>query len=104
LHETGAAALAAAPFQPDRKIMDCPTVKIESPVSDDNQLGFVVINATDFVDGEHVLFTDADAAAAGALSDGLKVAEIKAALTEKGIAIPDGAKKSDLQALLDASE
>lgn len=33
----------------------------------------------------------------------LTVAELKAALEAKGIAIPDGAKKADLQALLDAS-
>ena len=32
----------------------------------------------------------------------LTVAELKAALTEKGIEIPAGAKKADLQALLDA--
>ena len=36
-------------------------------------------------------------------SEGLKVADLKAALEAKGIDIPDGAKKADLQALLDAS-
>lgn len=34
-------------------------------------------------------------------SDGLKVAELKDALTAKGIAIPEGAKKEDLAKLLD---
>lgn len=33
----------------------------------------------------------------------LKVEEIRAALAEKGIAIPEGAKKAELQALLDAA-
>ena len=35
-------------------------------------------------------------------SDGLTVPELKAALQDRGIEIPDGAKKADLQALLDA--
>lgn len=39
----------------------------------------------------------------GKPSDGLKVEELKAALEDKGIAIPEGAKKPDLQALLDAA-
>lgn len=39
----------------------------------------------------------------GKPSDGLKVEELKAALEAKGIAIPEGAKKPDLQALLDAA-
>lgn len=33
----------------------------------------------------------------------LTVDELKAALTEKGVEIPEGAKKADLQALLDAA-
>ncbi len=37
----------------------------------------------------------------GKQSGGLKVEELKTALAAKGIEIPDGAKKSDLQALLD---
>ncbi|WP_422846872.1 HeH/LEM domain-containing protein [Acidovorax sp. M14] len=39
--------------------------------------------------------------------DGAKkatVAELREALTAKGIAIPDGAKKAELQALLDAAQ
>ena len=39
--------------------------------------------------------------------DGAKkatVAELREALTTKGIEIPDGAKKADLQALLDAAQ
>jgi hypothetical protein len=36
-------------------------------------------------------------------SDGLKVDELKAALTAKGIEIPDGALKADLAALLDGA-
>lgn len=35
-------------------------------------------------------------------SSGLKVDELKAALAAKGIEIPDGAKKDELAALLDA--
>lgn len=36
-------------------------------------------------------------------SDGLKVDELKAALAAKGITFPDGAKKDELAALLDAA-
>jgi hypothetical protein len=44
---------------------------------------------------------EAPTAGGGKPSEGLKVDELKAALTEKGIAIPDGAKKQDLADLLD---
>ena len=37
-------------------------------------------------------------------SDSLKVEELRAALEERGIEIPEGAKKADLQQLLDESE
>lgn len=36
-------------------------------------------------------------------SEGLSVEQIKAALTAKGVAIPEGVKKADLAALLDAA-
>jgi len=44
--------------------MECPTVKIASPVTEDNALGFIVINAEDFKEGEHTLFDEKAAAAA----------------------------------------
>ena len=44
--------------------MECPTVKIASPVSEDNPLGFIVINKSDFKDGEHTVFDEKAAAAA----------------------------------------
>lgn len=40
----------------------------------------------------------------GKPSAGLKVDELKAALTEKGIDFPDGAKKDELAALLDGDQ
>lgn len=40
-------------------------------------------------------------APAGKPSDGLKVDELKAALTAKGIEVPEGAKKQELADLLD---
>jgi len=36
-------------------------------------------------------------------AEGMTVAELKAALATKGIAIPDGAKKPELQTLLDGA-
>jgi hypothetical protein len=44
--------------------MECATVKIESPVSEDNPTGYIVINAEDFKEGEHVLFEGPDHQAA----------------------------------------
>ncbi|WP_416048952.1 HeH/LEM domain-containing protein [Cupriavidus basilensis] len=132
--------------------MQCETVKVVSPVSEGNPLGFIVINKSDltnehelfearrqpvaaridldtalaslpgeYTDAEYVvtqmrahfgdLFTADDESKVRSLvkekdrnpSDGLNVEQLKAALTEKGIEIPDGAKKADLQVLVDAA-
>ncbi len=45
----------------------------------------------------------APAQGSAALSEGLKVDELRAELDKRGVAIPDGAKKADLQKLLDES-
>lgn len=79
----------------------CETVKVKTPVSDDNPSGYIVINKSDVTDS-HELFDADDPEGAKKASEGLTVTEIKEALTAKGIAIPEGAKKADLQALLDA--
>jgi hypothetical protein len=42
--------------------MDCPTVKVASPVSDDNPLGYIVINESDLTE-DHEVFVDGDAPA-----------------------------------------
>lgn len=73
-----------------------PTVQIKSPVSDDNQLGYVVINEADFDEESMELF--------GADAKSLTVPQLKDALTAKGIAFEATAKKADLQALLDAAQ
>jgi len=76
----------------------CETVKVK-PASPE-QGDFVVINKSDF-DASVYQLLDAPTAKP---SDGLKVEEIKAALAEKGVVIPDGMTlKADLAALLDAS-
>lgn len=80
----------------------CPTVKVKTDASD-NPHGFIVINESDYDPAVHEPFDDTDPdGAKKASSEGLKVDELKAALTARGVAIPDGAKKADLQALLDA--
>jgi hypothetical protein len=77
-----------------------PTVRIASPLSADNQTGYVVINKDDFDESKHELF-DEDGVTKKA---DLTVAQIKEALAAKGIEIPDGVtKKADLQALLDTA-
>lgn len=70
------------------------TVRIISPVSDDNPLGFVVINESDFDADQHELF-DAEVKPLG-------IAALREALTARSIAFDPAAKKADLQALLDA--
>jgi hypothetical protein len=64
-----------------------PTVKIKSEVSDENPLGFIVINEDDFDAAQHELFVEA----AGPAEDSKQVAEAKAAKGgETGAAKPDG--------------
>lgn len=71
----------------------CPTIKVKA----DNEQGFMVINESDFDEKAHEAFESENDAKK------MTVAEIKEALIEKGIEIPDGAKKAELQALLDAA-
>lgn len=57
-----------------------------------------------FTDDDEVKVRDVVKAKSGKPSDGLKVDDIKAALAEKGVTIPEGVTlKADLAALLDAS-
>ena len=61
---------------------------------------FVLINKEDFDAEKHELFCVTDA------EEGAKkvtIAELREALTAKGIEIPEGAKKAELQALLEAN-
>ncbi|PRC92669.1 HeH/LEM domain-containing protein [Solimicrobium silvestre] len=74
----------------------CETVKIVSPITDENPLGFIVINKCDLTDADN-LFGESVATAV------LTFPQLKDALTAKGVTIPNGAKKADLQALLDAN-
>lgn len=54
--------------------------------------------------GEGWAAEDDGSALQGKPSAGLKVDELKAALTAKGLAIPEGAKKDELAALLDGEQ
>lgn len=78
--------------------MECKTVRVVSPVSDENPLGYIVINESDLTE-DHELFTEG----AKKTDKPVAIADLRAALTEKGIEFPEGAKKADLQALLDAA-
>ena len=78
-----------------------PTIRIKSEVSDDNPLGFVVINEADFDADKHELF-DAEPAAPNAPAK-LGIADLRAELTARGIEFAEGASKADLRALLDAA-
>lgn len=77
--------------------MPIETVRIVSPVSEDNPLGYIVINAEDFREDEMELFVEGAAPI-------MTVAQLRAVLTEKAIAFPATAKKAELQALLDAAQ
>ena len=70
----------------------CPTVRIKA----DNEQGFAVINESDFDAKAHEAFDATED------HKSATVAELKEALTAKGVEIPAGAKKAELQALLDA--
>ena len=74
-----------------------PVVRIVWPANAEYG-GFVEINESDFDPDKHELFKEEQKEKA------LTVEELKAALTEKGIAIPEGAKKSELKALLESAE
>jgi len=75
------------------------TVKIKP--SHESQGAYVLINKSDFDESKHELYDDA---AQGKPSDGLSVEQLKAALADQKITIPDGmTKKADLAALLDAA-
>lgn len=78
--------------------MQLETVKVVSPVSEDNTHGYIVINKSDLTD-EHELFDEG----AKKAEKGPSIGDLRATLTEKGIEFPEGAKKAELQALLDAA-
>lgn len=71
------------------------TMKIKPAHADQGE--FVVINKADFdpaIHEEHGIEVEA--------SKRLGIAELREALTQKGIEFPKGAKAADLQSLLDA--
>lgn len=70
------------------------TLKIECPIVEGNDQGFYVIEASDLVDGMK-LFEEAEAKS----PEDMTVAELKAALAEAGMDVPEHAKKADLVAL-----
>jgi len=72
-----------------------PTIRIISPITDDNPLGFVVINEADFDTSVHEPFDTPPAK--------VTIADMRDALTARGIAFDPSAKKADLQVLLDAA-
>jgi hypothetical protein len=53
----------AAPAQYGAIHMHCPTVRVVSPVSDDNPHGFIVINESDLTDDHEIFEEGADEAA-----------------------------------------
>ena len=81
--------------------MQTSTVQIKSEVSDDNPSGFIVINESDFNPDEHQLFNDA---VQDSSSKKMSIADIRTALTERGIAFESDASKADLSALLATSD
>lgn len=70
--------------------MEPETVKV---VDADVEGGSRIINKSDLQEGDVVINA----------SEGLGIASLREALTAKGVAFEDGAKKAELQALLDAA-
>ncbi|AZG15422.1 hypothetical protein EHF44_16770 [Cupriavidus pauculus] len=68
----------------------------------EDQGDFVLINEEDFDPNVHKRYDEG--AKKAATQPKASVDELRAALTAKGIEIPEGAKKADLQALLDKAD
>ena len=67
----------------------CPTVKVKF----DNEDGFIIINKSDFNPDTQEL-----------LEEKQSIADVRLALATKGVEIPEGAKKAELLALLEAGK
>ena len=76
--------------------MQLETVKIKTEVTEGNPHGYIVINKTDFDADKHEVHEEN----AQKEPADMTVKELQAALKEKGVEIPEGAKKADLVALL----
>lgn len=79
----------------------CKVVRIESKPHAQYG-GFYELNESDFNPKIHALFSDKEGEKEGEKKAG--IADLREALTAKGIPIQEGAKKAELQALLSASE
>ena len=77
------------------------TVNIKAEKTEDNPLGYIVINEVDFVEGKDELFVEEDAAEEKSISK-MTVEELKAFLDSKSIAYTAEDKKADLLALAEA--
>lgn len=75
-------------------------IKVKS-THPESQGPFVLLESEDFKEGEHELYEEKPADPVKPASHGLNVEQLKTALGEKGIEIPDDAKKADLAKLLD---
>ena len=67
------------------------TLRIECPVTEDNALGYYVIDAENLTDGMKVFEEEP--------IDHKTVAELREMLVDAGMEVPEGAKKADLVAL-----
>jgi hypothetical protein len=76
------------------------TIRIKS-TDEASQGPFVVINESDFDADKHELFDAPTADPAAPAKPG--IADLRAALTTRGIEFDPAAKKADLQVLLDAA-
>lgn len=79
----------------------CTTVAI---VSEDAPEGFKIINETDLQDGDVLFVAEDQSGSEEGKNKNMTVAEIKAALDEKGIAYTSFANKAALTELLAAAE
>ncbi|MFZ6655932.1 HeH/LEM domain-containing protein [Undibacterium sp. TJN19] len=80
----------------------CPTVKVVAEVTEDNPLGFIVINESDLTENQQIFVEEGDAG----LTDNAKmtVPQIKDALTAAGIEFDSTANKGALLLLLNAGK
>lgn len=80
--------------------MQVETVKIKTDVSDDNKLGYIVINKDEFDPKKHTEFVEVEEESDEVAPQDMTVAQLKDALAKIGVDIPADAKKADLLELL----
>lgn len=83
--------------------MEIETVKIQTPPSDDNPTGIVIINKSDF-DPEAMTLADGEAAPEVKSFKAMNKADLQQFLTDAGVPFDGSMTKAELLSLCEAAE